>query len=90
MSLLLTLAGLARTGRIERSRVDPGFPAYISESFTSRGLPFEWLVTDREGDAAALPWGQRFLAGSFLLSWMFNLVPVALIWGAFAWIRRRS
>lgn len=80
LSLFLVLAGLTRKDYVERSQVDPDFPADLTYLVKARGCPFPWLVTDRSEAVAELRLKDRVLASTLRTDWVLLLVPATLLW----------
>jgi hypothetical protein len=88
--LLLTLAGLASRGFIERSLIDPAAPPEVTDLLQGRGFPLLWWVTEEGERGRGLARPQRFLARRFVAAWSGN--TIAAVFAAAGWwlLRRRA
>jgi hypothetical protein len=88
--LLLTLAGLASRGYIERSLIDPAAPPEVTDLLQGRGFPLLWWVTEEGVRGRGLTGPQRFLEGRFAASWSGNTIAAAFVAAGWWLIRRRA
>jgi len=88
--LLLTLAGLASRGYIERSLIDPAAPPEVTDLMQGRGFPLLWWVTEEGDGGRGLRGPQRFLGGRFVAAWSGNTIAAGFVAAGWWLFRRRA